>query len=744
MFKKKTYILIFIFLFTSSLNAEIVNKIIIDGNNRISEETIKVYGDLEINKDYSDLDINKILKNLYSTNFFKNIDISIKNKTLTITLEEYPIINQLILSGENNKSYEKEIIKAIRLKEKQSFVRSFLAKDIETIKALYSSLGYNFTKVDVKVRNIDQSSLDLLILVERGEKSKISSISFTGNEKIRTKRLKEIIASEENKFWKFLSKNTALSENLINLDQRLLLNYYKSLGFYDVQIKSNFAEIDQSGEANLIYTIDEGQRYIINKISTNVEKIFNKEIFYQLNEDFNKYVGEYYSPFKIKKLLEKIDTIIDENNLQFVEHNVQETLNEDTISIVFNIYEGDRNLIERINITGNYVTNENVIRGELLLDEGDPLTEINLDKSIAKIKSRRIFKNIIYEVSEGSKKNLKIIDISVEEQPTGEIGAGAGLGTSGGTLAFNVKENNWLGEGKSLEFDVQLDEESLAGNLIYTNPNYDFLGNSLYYNLSSSSNDKPNQGYENSVISIGGGTSFEQYKDVKVSLSLQGTYDDLRTQDSASSSLKKQAGSFSEVSGIYGFTNDKRNRAFMPTSGSILSFSQSIPFYADRSFIANNLSLSKYHSLNENVVGSGKLFLSTVNGLKGDDVRLSKRKGLSSKRLRGFEKNKIGPVDGEDHIGGNYAAALNFEVALPNLLPESYNSDVGLFLDFGNVWGVDYDSSIEDSSKIRSSIGAAMNWMSPIGPMSFVLSQNLSKAETDKTESFSFNLGTTF
>ena len=381
MFKKNTYIVIFILLFTSSLNAETISKIIIDGNNRISEETIKVYGEIEINKNYSEQDINQILKNLYSTNFFKNVDISLKNKTLRIILEEYPIVNQLILSGEKNKSYEKEIIKAIRLKEKQSFVKSFLAKDIETIKSLYSSLGYNFTKVNIKVRNVDQSSLDLLILVDRGEKSKISSISFTGNEKIRTKRLKEIIASEENKFWKFLSKNTALSANLINLDQRLLLNYYKSLGFYDAQIKSNFAEINQSGKANLVYTIEEGKRYIINRISTNVEKIFNKEIFFPLNEDFNKYVGEYYSPFKIKKLLEKIDLIIDENNLQFVEHNVQEKLNEDTISIVFNIYEGERNLVEKINITGNYVTNEDVIRGEFLLDEGDPLTEINLDKS---------------------------------------------------------------------------------------------------------------------------------------------------------------------------------------------------------------------------------------------------------------------------------------------------------------------------------------------------------------------------
>ena len=182
----------------------------------------------------------------------------------------------------------------------------------------------------------------------------------------------------------------------------------------------------------------------------------------------------------------------------------------------------------------------------------------------------------------------------------------------------------------------------------------------------------------------------------------------------------------------------------MPTSGSIISFNQSIPAYADKSFISNTLKMSKYHSFNEDIVGSGKLFLSSINGLNDDDVRLSKRKVLSTKRLRGFERNKIGPVDGSDHIGGNYAAALNFEANLPNLLPENTNTDFGMFLDFGNVWGVDYDATIDDSSKIRSSAGIAMNWLSPIGPMSFVLAQDLAKADTDKTESFSFNLGTTF
>ena len=133
-----------------------------------------------------------------------------------------------------------------------------------------------------------------------------------------------------------------------------------------------------------------------------------------------------------------------------------------------------------------------------------------------------------------------------------------------------------------------------------------------------------------------------------------------------------------------------------------------------------------------------------MNGLGDEDVRLNKRSFISNKRLRGFKTGKIGPVDGKDHIGGNYLAAVNFEASLPKLLPESTKTDVNLFLDFGNVWGVDYDSSIDDSNKIRSSTGAAASWISPLGPMTFVFSRNIAKATTDETESFNFNLGTTF
>ncbi len=738
-------VLIIFFIISGSSRAnETVNQIIINGNQRISDETIKIYGDIELKKNINENEINRILKNLYSTNFFENVDVSLSNNILTIELKEYPVINQLILIGEKSNNIKKQITKIISLKEKRSFIKSKLSEDLETIKNLYSSLGYNFPKVEAKVKDIDKNNLDLIIDIERGKESKIVSIKFIGDKKIKDKRLKDIIASEEHKFFKFISRNTKFSKNLVNLDLRLLENYYKSLGYYDISINSNSAEILKSGDVNLIYSIEAGTRYVIKKISTNLDPTFDNNIFLGLNKEYKKFIGEYYSPFKIQKLLVSIDELIEKNNLQFVEHNVEEIIDGEDIVIKFNIFEGEKVLVERINITGNNVTNESVIRGELLLDEGDPHTKIKLDKSVAKIRSRNIFRNVTSKVTSGSENNLKIIDINVEEKPTGEISAGAGIGTNGGSFGIAISENNWLGEGKRLKLELEVDQESLAGDIQYSDPNYNFLGNTISYNLFSKNNDKPDQGFENTLVGFGINTSFEQYKNVYTNLGLSASYDDLQTLSSASTGLKKQSGEFTELSGSYGFSYDTRNRTFMPTDGAITSFKQSLPFFADKRSISNTLSSSIYRTINEDIIGASKFYFSAINGLNDEDVRIGKRTFLSTKRLRGFEKGKIGPKDGKDHVGGNFASAINFEANLPNILPEDTNTDVSVFLDFGNVWGVDYDSTIDDSNKLRSSTGLALNWSSPIGPMTFILSQNLSKADTDETESFNFNLGTTF
>ena len=738
---KKFFIIIF-FLFYNA-NAEIIKKIEINGNDRISSETILVYGEIKSDTDYDETQINEILNNLYETNFFKDIQIYVDSGILKIIVEEYPLINSVDLQGEESISIKKSILDKLFFKSRASFIENKLNEDINLIKNLYSSIGFNFVKVEAKIEMFSNNRVNLIFILNKGNKTNIKKINFIGDKKLKDKRLRDIIVSEESKFWKFLSKNTYLNNNTVTLDKRLLENYYKSIGYYDVQVISSNAEVSIDNSTSLTYSINAGKRYKIKKVSLNLSDVLDKKIFNTLENNFKKIIGNYYSPFKIKKLLDEVDLIIATNDLQFIEHSVNEILDENNIEVIINIYEGKKELIERVNIQGNTVTEESVIRSDLLLDEGDPFNRLKLEQSLAKLKARNIFGDVKVEILEGNLKDQKIIDIIVEEKPTGEISAGAGIGTSGGSLAFNISENNWLGKGLNVSTFLEVSSETFTGGLTVKDPNFNFSGNSLSYFLTNTKNDKPDSGFKNNVISLGGGTSFEQYRNVFIAPNLTYSYDDLKVQDSASESLKKQKGTFSDLSFDYSLSLDNRDRVYNPTDGYISIFRQSLPLYSEAPYVKNSYQLNKYKAINENMIGSIKFYASNVTGIN-EDVRLSKRNRLSSNQLRGFEAGKIGPKDGKDFVGGNYSASTNFELNLPNLLPESTKTDIGLFLDFGNVWGVDYDNSVDDSNKIRSTTGIAASWLSPAGPMSFIFSQNLSKASTDITESFNFRLGTTF
>lgn len=738
------YTILFLIFFYNSVSAEVVKELKIVGNDRISKETISVYGNIEINKNYNDEDVNKILKDLFKTEFFEDVNINLQNGILNINVKEYPSINSITLEGEKAKKIEEKLIELISTKKNSSFVKEKLNQDINLIKNAYASLGYNFTEVKAKVENFSKNRINLILVINKGERTSIKKINFIGDKKLSDRRLRDIIVSQEDKIWKVLTKTTYINNNNINLDKRLLLNYYKSIGYYDAQVLSNSAVLSDDKNAVLTYNINAGNRYRVYKISTNVDPVFDKKVFLPLKKDFKKVIGKYYSPFKVKRLLDSLDIIINDNDLQFVEHSINEIINNDVIEIQINITEGSKELVERINIIGNTVTEDNVIRGEMLLDEGDPFSRLKLDQSIASIKSRRIFGLVNSDVKDGTEKDLKIIDILIEEKPTGEISAGAGIGTSGGSFSFNVTENNWLGKGIELSTFVDLSPESMQGSIQFIEPNYNYSGNALSYTLSSTKNDVPDSGYENTLFKSSVGTSFEQYRNIYLSPSIAFSYDDLKVLNTASDSMKKQAGDFTELSFNYGISLDERDRKFMPTDGFISTFNQTLPIYADSAFIKNSYAFSKYNAFTPNVIGAAKIYMAAINALSNEDVRISKRLFLPSSRIRGFKRGGIGPKDGKDYVGGNYNAALNFETALPNLLPESTKTDIGLFLDMGNVWGVDYNDSVDDSNKIRSATGINIGWTSPLGPMSFIFSQNLTKAKTDQTESFNFRLGTSF
>ena len=743
---RKIYPLVFLLYILFSVNSfsEVVNKVEVKGNERIASETVLVFGDVSIGKDYGSDDISTLIKKLYDTNFFSNISVELINNKLSITVKENPIINSIIFKGEKADKYKEQITELLSLREKSSFVSNNIKGDVNQIKSFYRMLGFYFVKIDAEIEKLKKNRVNVVYTIDKGKKAKITKIFFLGDKKIRDKKLRDIIISEEAKFWKFISRNVYLNQERIELDKRLLRNYYRNKGYYEVDLASSNVEYSEGEGFVLTYSINAGTRYKFKKIFAEVSEALNKSAFHSLEPEFNKLVGKYYSQQKLNKVLEKIDRLSEQKELQFINHNVLETLDKSGVEVKINIFEGKKFIIEKINITGNNVTNDAVIRGELVVDEGDPYSELLVNKSINEIKGRNIFGKVTHKTSPGSSDGLKILDINVEEKATGEIMAGAGIGTEGTSFQFAVSENNWLGRGINLNSMLNLSEERVSGNIAITNPNYNFSGNAVSTALDVSSTDTSGTtGYKSSKTGFNLGTSFEQYEDLYFSPSISFAFEDIEAEASASSNIKKMEGNYFNSDFQYGITLDKRNQSFQPTEGYRSTFTQSLPLIQDSSSIMNGVNVSAYHDFSEDVIGSVKFYAKSIHGID-DDVRLTNRLFLPSKRLRGFVRGRVGPKDGDDWIGGNYTSAVSTEAQLPNVLPESYRTDFIVFMDAGNVWHVDYSDSVNDANKIRSSVGISANVWTPVGPLSWTFAQDLSKASTDSTETFNFRLGTSF
>ena len=286
----------------------------------------------------------------------------------------------------------------------------------------------------------------------------------------------------------------------------------------------------------------------------------------------------------------------------------------------------------------------------------------------------------------------------------------------------------------------------MKGYFGYTHPNFNYSDRALTTSIQSTVTDKmEDYGYKSSLNAISLGTRYEQYEDLYFSPTLSIGNENLKTDDTASANLMKQEGSYFDASFFYNFFYDKRNQSFRPTSGYISKFTQSIPIVSDGSPMLNGYELNTYKEIMDDMIFSFAVYGRTINSLSDDDVRISKRLFLPSSKLRGFESGKIGPKDsGGDYIGGNYATALNASTTLPYIFQTLETLDMKMFLDAANVWGVDYSDDIDESNKVRSSIGVAVDWFTAIGPLNFSLSQPITEASTDKTETFRFQIGTSF
>jgi len=741
---KFIYVCVFLISCLNISFAETIKDIKVSGNQRISVPTIILFSKAKINENVNEDDINLFLKNLYETNFFKNVTLNLKNQILYINVDEEPIIQSVIFDGVKGKNILEAIRKSTTLKDRSSYNEIILLDDTKKIRKTLRLLGYYFADINTSIEDLKDNKINLIYNIDLGEKAKVSKITFSGNKIFKDKKLRSIIASEEYKFWKFISGKKFLNEELISLDERLLKNFYLNKGYYNVKINSSFAKLISNNDFELIFNIDSKEKFYFDNLELKISDDYNQDDFSKIIKLFDKLEGSPYSINSIDNVLNLIDDVVISKQFESIKASVEEKIDGNKINLFFEVKETEKFFVERINILGNNVTDEKVIRNQLIIDEGDPYNEILTAKSINNIKSLNFFKTVDSEVISSNENENKIINIKVEEKPTGEITAGAGFGTEGGTFLVGVRENNFLGNGISIDAKLKLSEEDIKGNFTVTNPNYKNSDKSVFFNLQTLETDKmKDAGYKTNKAGFKIGTGFEYYDAFNLGIATSHYYERIRTDSTASTRQQAQEGNYWDSFLNLSFTQDKRNQRFQATRGHLSRYGIDIPIISDTNSLINEFSYKYYKELyNENVSTFG-LTLSSAFSLD-NDVKLSERLFIPSSRLRGFASGQVGPKDGNDFVGGNYLATANFSSTLPQILSNSQNTDVLFFIDVANIWGVDYDSSIDDASKIRSSIGIGLDYFSPIGPISFSLAQPITKGNNDVSETFRFNIGTSF
>ncbi len=737
------FFIINLFILTIS-KAESIKKFEIIGNERLADETVIIFSNLNIGDDVNLDDLNNSLKNLYDTNYFKDLKINFSSGILRIELIENPIIQNIIIKGIENKSILRELEKRTKKLEKYPFIDSQIKKQKNQLNNIVRANGFYFATINTQILRNNNNSIDLIYSFKLGDRAKISKINFIGSKVFKSRNLRKIILSEETKPWKFLTKNKYLDPNRIATDKKLLNEFYKNKGYYNVEVKSSYANVTKNNNFQLVFSIDAGEKFFLNNLSVNKSDDYSNENFSSIENLFTDLKGEIYSTNSIDKIKDAIDIIALQKEFVFINATYKETIiDNNKIDVTFYLEELEKSYVDKINIFGNFITEEKVVRNSMIVDEGDPFNKILFDKSINQIKSKGIFKSVKSKILESNNQNNKIINITVEEKPTGEIFAGVGTGTGGSSFSAGLKEKNYLGKGITLDTNFAVSDDEVRGKFSVNNPNFKNSDRSLNTTIESTTSDfMTSSGYKTTRTGLSLGTSFEQFQDVFINFDISNYYEKLVTSDSASEIKKKQEGDYFENLFLYSITLNKLNQNFQPTDGYLTRFSQSIPLYSDDNSFENSLTASKYHSITDNFLLAGKLFLKAVNSIDGD-VRVSKRVYIPSNRLRGFEAGKVGPKDGTQHIGGNYGAALNFTSSFPKFFNEFENLDFSLFFDAANLWHVDYDSSL-DADKIRSSTGLAVDWFTAIGPLSFSYAIPITDATTDKTESFRFQIGTSF
>jgi len=749
---KKKIIIFFLIFFSFSkivFSQELkITDVVINGNKNITNETILYSSGIKSKNFVTDIDkLNLIKKKLFETNFFENIEVKTSNNTLIINVSENPLVEFIVISGlEERKDFKQEIEKILSLKPNYIFSEFFLNSDIVLIRDYLKTKGYFDNKIDYKVNIIENNRANVFFDIKLNKKFFIKNINFIGDKKFPASKLLSIVSSTEDSFLNFLSSSSIPSIERLNFDLISLKNFYLSEGYYDVQISNASINIVNDDQVDVVFSINAGNKYIVSDyLIDNDISFLNKNDVIQINSLIKKYINENYNQYKLNKLRNLIFDYINKKGFNTnVYYSIKKKSDKELIYVLSINEIFEKRIIRNIKVVGNDITEEKVVRNNILFSEGDVFKELLLKQSEDKLKSLYLFKDINIKSNNFDKLDFVDVIISLKESPTGEISSGIGIGTSGSTIAFNLKENNFLGQGIKTDIGLSLGTQRILGNLFFSNPDFLDTGNTFSNNFFITKNNYDSAGYENKIIGNTTSYAYQVLQDIEFHVGIGANFDSVKVDSDASPLIKTQDGNYFTSKVFYNFFNDKRDRKFQPTSGYTLAFGQEFAFApSDIPYISNNFYGSFFKELLDDFTGTIKYKIKSINSLNDDSLKLSDRLFLSSSELRGFSLRGIGPKVANDFIGGNYSFATSASTTFPNGLPDSWKASSNLFFDLANVWGSDI-SGVDDSNKLRSSIGAGFTWGSPIGPISMTYAIPLLKAESDDVENFNIRLGGVF
>jgi outer membrane protein insertion porin family len=754
---------------TPAAEAQTINQIVVEGTQRVEQETVLSYMQLSRGQTFDAEKIDESVKALFQTGLFSDVQVFRRGSSLVVRVVENPMINSVRFSG-NNEIEEKDLAKETELKERMVYTPAKVQSDIQRIEAVYRKAGFQSVSVVPKISQLPQNRIDLTYEITEGTETRIGEIRFVGNNVFSAFALRSVISSSQYAWWKFFSKADKYDADRLEYDKELLRRYYLKNGFADFKVISVDAELQPDGKNYVItFTLEEGPLYRIGDVSVNRGQTPLDATGLQKAVTTNP--GEDFDASKIDKSVENITIEAGKAGYAFakVEPDVQRDPANRIVNIVYNIQEGPRTYVERIDIIGNTRTRDEVIRRELQIFEGDAYNRVLIDRARRRLTALDFFDKIDFREEQGSAPDKVNLIVEVSEKSTGSLSFSIGYSTVEAVVGgISVSERNLMGRGQNVNLSTQLSFKRQQIDFSFTEPYFMGMPLSAGFDLFATRSDlQDDSSYTSTQTGAALRTGFRldewQSLNFKYSFARRNIFD---VDSDASLAIQDSEGvSYKSMLGVV-YTYDDLDNPLKPTKGFRAQLSSDLAGIGGDVYYASAEAAAWYfHPLiNDGFILKLEGNVGHMEGWNGEDVPIQDRFFRGGDTFRGFARSGVNPrmlngASGEvDAIGGQTYAIGTVEVTFPLGLPEEFGLEGAVFSDFGTVFDAPEETiaaggagcpgtrkcKVYDTAEFRASVGAGVIWQSPFGPLRFDLAYPILKADYDETEWFRFSVGTRF